>query len=553
MKNKILVLYILTFLAINCSVSQNRYIGSVNTPTIENFIGIWRSEYIHNPEDLADDLINSSFELRLDKDRTKENSIYGWHCALERGGRKIDYAEHEESSIHGYLKNDTVYLHFISSWGIEGKAKLYFDNMSKDRSVLIWEVVKLTNIQQGKEPEFYIPLKDTLQRVINVHTILPDESIPINKKKVNEIRQVIAEIDSIPLICDTTYFESGRLFNGEFAPIYIFEGFYSDKKGRLRKYLDIKKDFDSEREIIAYYDKAGELIYIRRKLRNYYESSDEYYYIDDKLIVDFGSRMEGYYGQKGIPPGELERTQGLIGSVLKESIIRRWSDMAHTQKFMFKNYLEAKTLMNLIEWDGIGLRQPGTFDKRKASDITYYESLEAVNGNVRDSINNPKAYLIEVSNRPYQPDTVCKIVIKEDNRFVAFTINPRKEYIKLQNFTIDRQDIDDTGSEELIIRWKKEISIESEGILFKNSGLLIWDLDTYTCLLDFHDTYIYNDDTEEELELPIYLKYDVNIGKKELSIQKTTDFMNKKSDKEKRGLKYIYKLVEPGFILDKIL
>ena len=138
------------------------------TVMIEDFVGVWKAEYIMNPADLTEDFINSSFELHLEEDNTTENGLKGWHCSVVRGGRKIDCVEYsDEPSIRGYLQKDTVYLYFVSSWEIEGDAKLYFGSPVQNRPTLIWELGKV----EGKTMEHYMPQTDTLQRVINIPSI----------------------------------------------------------------------------------------------------------------------------------------------------------------------------------------------------------------------------------------------------------------------------------------------------------------------------------------------------------------------------------------------
>ena len=189
---KILILSFLVFLAISYAASKSTQPETTIAPAItikKEFIGIWRSEYIFNPEDLTEDWENSSFELRLEKDDTKENALKGWHCSVVRGGRKIDCVDNdEEPSIYGYVKNDTAYIHFASAWEVEGKAKLYFNNSAQDQPVLIWDLCKVERIRYDEEYEVkgiehYMPQTDTLLKVIN----MPDESMETYKKGVDII------------------------------------------------------------------------------------------------------------------------------------------------------------------------------------------------------------------------------------------------------------------------------------------------------------------------------------------------------------------------------
>ena len=160
MKKTVMILSLFAFLAVG--YGQQTETTSTPTITLENFLGIWKTEYIHNPEDPTDDLINHSFELFLSEDHTKENALKGWHCAVIRGGRQIDCDDYnEEAPVHGYLKNDTVYLHFVNNWDDEVEAKLYFDKSARNLSSIIWELGRY-------EPKLrhFFSEKDTLQKVI---------------------------------------------------------------------------------------------------------------------------------------------------------------------------------------------------------------------------------------------------------------------------------------------------------------------------------------------------------------------------------------------------
>jgi len=128
------------------------------TVTIEDFIGKWLYE---NIIDLDADLFNYRFELYLEKDKTKENTLKGWHCVYKRGGRQIDCDDYnDEAPIHGYLKNDTVFLHFINNWDDAVEAKLYFGKSNQNLSTIIWELVRY----EPKLQPFFTE-KDTLQKV----------------------------------------------------------------------------------------------------------------------------------------------------------------------------------------------------------------------------------------------------------------------------------------------------------------------------------------------------------------------------------------------------
>ena len=165
MKKLILILIVVAIIASSYGLIAKKQTKTTTnqTITIEDFIGKWKVEYIHNPEDLTDNLINYRFELILEKDSIAENALKGWHCSVVRGGRQMDCVDREygeEPSLHGYLINDTVSLHFVSSFGGEGEAKLYFDKSVQNISDIIWELTKYEY-----QIEDFMPRKDTLQNV----------------------------------------------------------------------------------------------------------------------------------------------------------------------------------------------------------------------------------------------------------------------------------------------------------------------------------------------------------------------------------------------------
>jgi hypothetical protein len=160
MKTTIIILTVLVFITGGCEQAAKK-----QALTIEDFTGKWSYEFLGEIE-----MQNSSFELILKKDSTQDNTLTGWHCSVVRGGRKIDCTDKdsgEEPSLHGFLRGDTVYLHFHSSWKVEGEAKLYFDPAEQDRSALIWELCKFESKMEDRDNmEHYVPVIDTLQKVI---------------------------------------------------------------------------------------------------------------------------------------------------------------------------------------------------------------------------------------------------------------------------------------------------------------------------------------------------------------------------------------------------
>ena len=181
MKKTAIILSLFALLAGGCSSNQ-KTIAKIQPKdltklpssaiTLESFLGGWSREIRLDVEIRSDvedeegviekDVLFSSFELFLEKDGTKENSLKGWHCAIIRGGRQADCDDYDDDApVHGYLKNDTVYLHFVNNWDDEVEAKLYFDKSARNLSAIIWELGRY----EPKLRHFFAE-KDTLQKVI---------------------------------------------------------------------------------------------------------------------------------------------------------------------------------------------------------------------------------------------------------------------------------------------------------------------------------------------------------------------------------------------------
>lgn len=135
---------------------------------IEDFCGVWSSVFI--PEE---EIQSNSFEIRLEKDSIKENTLKGWHCSVIRGGRRIDCVTPDEiPTITGYLKRDTVYVNTISSFGGNCRAKIYMIGTEKQ---LVWEMIKYSG-------EHYLPFKKIMERKDNKNEHGNIPSAVIDKK-----------------------------------------------------------------------------------------------------------------------------------------------------------------------------------------------------------------------------------------------------------------------------------------------------------------------------------------------------------------------------------
>jgi len=199
---------------------------------------------------------------------------------------------------------------------------------------------------------------------------------------------------------------------------------------------------------------------------------------------------------------------------------------------------------------------PDTFRITKA-DIEFYDDISFIRGTIRDSIENPKAYFIE-------DDEGIMIAIKKENKYVTF-------YIILENFNeykFERNDINLIGNEELIIRWyyqdskggfDEEFGV-SGGFAAVNSKILVWDIDSYKCLLNFEDMNEYDNEWQQfDLNTGNVIdsgrstdcyEYAVKFDEMQLTIQLIKESKNEECI-DVKGDKYFYKLTESGFVLDR--
>jgi len=124
---------------------------------------------------------------------------------------------------------------------------------------------------------------------------------------------------------------------------------------------------------------------------------------------------------------------------------------------------------------------PDTFKVHKAKDIEILSRLDSVKGKIFDSITSPKAYF-------FKNDYSMRIALKRKNSYIIF--NPfeyNTNYNTTNNFIFERQDLNGKGNEELIIKWEFYAGHSGweNSIHEREGGLLIWDLDNLTQLMDF--------------------------------------------------------------------
>jgi len=357
--------------------------------------------------------------------------------------------------------------------------------------------------------------------------ILPDDSTLINKEQVQQIQKMMDEINTMPLVHDTVSADN-------------FSVLYFDKQGKLRKCYSQYRGESENGETVAYYAENGKLIYIKTDRGSNCEDEKQHFYLHDGHIVDFSYYYECGCCEDDVPPEELgEQIRPTIGSRLVE--IREWG----------KYNINSDSLLNNLAsgYDYAGakyLALPAIIPRKKTeqfsySDIQYFESIESMAPVViLDSIDNPKAYFLQ-----YFPYGGNVIAVKSGDKYAIFNFIPLGIY---NEYKIERQNIDGVGNDELIVR--RRFKEEGEGNYYKEErGIVVWDLDTYTCLLIIQDKYAYSNwqydaSGKKIIENSVHNELKVNLDEKRLTIRKVKNGI--------LGLTYIYKLTESGFVLDKV-
>jgi len=172
---------------------------------------------------------------------------------------------------------------------------------------------------------------------IAAQKILPDKSVVIDTVTRVQCKQIVKEIKTMRLKCDTVF--RREMDNGEFD----FTAIYFDKKARIRKYLKKKMSKgNEEKEIMsAYYNENGELVYLYQY--NDYDcgSGNEFYYIDKGRIVDFAVNVicDCCEGKPELTKKEINRIRGIIGTPLKITI---------NLERPLTNFIYAKTLLKML-------------------------------------------------------------------------------------------------------------------------------------------------------------------------------------------------------------
>ena len=169
---------------------------------------------------------------------------------------------------------------------------------------------------------------------IYAQKIYPDKSVKINKKILAQCQKIVADIDSMPLKCNTMFW---GLKNTCF-----------DKQGRLRKYLynpssrgpggDGSGEYVS---VTAWYDENGNLVYIKHESGSNCHADDEYYYVHNGLIVDFTCEKSCWCceeGEEELNEEEINHIRPVIGSAL----------ITTTSSWPLTNFIRTKTLLSIL-------------------------------------------------------------------------------------------------------------------------------------------------------------------------------------------------------------
>ena len=200
---------------------------------------------------------------------------------------------------------------------------------------------------------------------------------------------------------------------------------------------------------------------------------------------------------------------------------------------------------------------PDTFHIVKAN-VDFFEDISSMREYIRDSIDNPKAYLILNYFR------VPVIAIKKEDKYAIIFFDDDGFF---RNYEFDRKN---TNDKKLVVRWNFSWgrSRWEGGGQDSSTGILIWNIDTYELLLDFQDMreletwwQIFDPETEdldywereviESGRITECYKFAVELEKKRLTIQLIKDSEDGECI-EVVGTKHFYKLTEAGFVRYKI-
>jgi len=165
---------------------------------------------------------------------------------------------------------------------------------------------------------------------IVAQTILPDKSAVIDTIKRAQCQQIVDEINTMQLYCDTVVFKAE----------YGFTGIYFDEKGLLRKYFR-KIAWESERStMFVYYNENGELVYLFLDTDSNCGDGKEFYYLNKGRIVDFAGNVNCGCCEEDLTQEEINHLRPVIGNQLKTSM--NW-------ELNLTNFIHAKTLLKILQ------------------------------------------------------------------------------------------------------------------------------------------------------------------------------------------------------------
>lgn len=183
---------------------------------------------------------------------------------------------------------------------------------------------------------------------ITAQIILPDETAVIDTEKRKQCQQIVDEINTLPLKCDTAYFvatsnRGDTLSTRDGALSYNLTELYFDKNGRLRKYFCesfVRDGENSEFTIDAWYDKKGNLVYTSYNGDNHCTDISGHFYIYAGRIIDFRTEYGCGCCDEELTKEEIENMRPAIGSSASNATIG-WHES-------LRNYMHADTLLSTL-------------------------------------------------------------------------------------------------------------------------------------------------------------------------------------------------------------
>jgi|GEM_PF-2878949 len=362
---------------------------------------------------------------------------------------------------------------------------------------------------------------------MNIHAqftyTVPDRAL-VDQKILLLCKLEVENIESMQLKCDTLYFKRDSFyFNTHHVDDDWFTGLYYDNKGRLRKNIKKWAFHDGSNEyvdLISYYNANGDLVYVEMKSGCNCDDEKEYIYLHNRQIVDWGYAYDCGCCEEEDVRKHIETESPTLGDIVGDE---------------WKYSVSAKNLLNSYfeYYQYAGNVMPGVIIPQKKEpffrDEKDMKSLPSFS--ISDSIDNPKTFLIKSGNHPY---TTNIIAIKKNNQYATFKLFP--DGVRFSEYEISRQNIDNVGNDELVIRWKNSGD---------ENGIVVWNLDTYSCILNIYETKYQHYGEAGYIANGTGHNVDLTTGRLTVQIVK-----NRKEDI--LGLKYIYKYTESGFVLEKV-